>query len=360
MNGLNWKDTRTEVKAMAERFVAAPEVVCYVLGTNAYGAAMVPWLKSRGRAVEGFINDSRAGDRFEDLPVIAMAQVPADAALVNCIVEGRAVEARNNLLSRQPAVYADYFMLQASAPGELPEIQFMAATATIEKDREAYERLYERLADDLSKQTLEQLLNFRWNRDIRFLEDFKFRLHEQYFEPFVELSEQPAFVDGGGFDGATSKIFASLHPDHRDIYYFEPNTGSFEQSKQQLKGVPHVRLFKKGLWHEDAVLHFDGSMGSASKLSDTGGVSIETTSIDAVVNGPVHFIKLDIEGAELNALQGAEATIRRERPVLAVCVYHDQQDFWRIPEQVLQYHPDYKVYLRHYTQGVFETVMYFV
>jgi FkbM family methyltransferase len=236
----------------------------------------------------------------------------------------------------------------------------MGQTDTIEKDRAEYERLYELLADDLSKQTLEHLLNFRWNRDVRFLEIFPYRLHEQYFEPFVELAKQPVFVDGGGFDGTTSKIFAARHPDHQRIYYFEPNEESFEHSKRQLEGVSQVRLFKKGLWHEDTVLHFDGSMGSASKLSDTGDMSIAMTSIDAVVDGPVHFIKLDIEGAELNALQGAETTIRRDRPALAVCVYHAQQDFWRVPKRVLQYQPGYKVYLRHYTQGVFETVMYFV
>lgn len=360
MTGPDWKDTRTEIKDMAERFMSSPDTSCFVLGTNDYGAAVVEWLKRRGRLVKGFVNDSMNGDCFMGLPVFAMDQVPLESALVNCIVEGRAVQGRDNLLSRQPIVYADYFMLQARVPDELPEIQFMAATRTIEKDLRKYERLFDILADDLSKQTLEHLLNFRWNRDIRFLEMFGYRLHEQYFEPFVELTKEPAFLDGGGFDGGTTKAFAAHHPDHREIYYFEPNAASFEHSKQQLEGIPHVQFFKKGLWHEDAVLHFDNSLGSASKMSDTGSTSIGTTSIDAVVNGPLHFIKLDIEGAELNALQGAEATIRRERPVLAVCVYHDQQDFWRVPEQVLQYQPGYKVYLRHYTQGVFETVMYFV
>ena len=105
---------------------------------------------------------------------------------------------------------------------------------------------------------------------------------------------------------------------------------------------------------------FDASLGSASKLSGAGTVRVEATSLDAAVTGKVDFVKLDVEGAEFKALIGAAKTIEKHKPKLAVCVYHDQLDFLRIPELILGAHPDYKVYLRHYTQGVFETVMFFV
>lgn len=69
---------------------------------------------------------------------------------------------------------------------------------------------------------------------------------------------------------------------------------------------------------------------------------------------------MDIEGAEYNALMGAKNHITKYNPVLAVCIYHNQADFIVIPKLVLSLNKKYKVYLRHYTQGVFETVMYFV
>lgn len=69
-------------------------------------------------------------------------------------------------------------------------------------------------------------------------------------------------------------------------------------------------------------------------------------------------IKMDLEGAELHALQGAEQTIRRYRPKLAVSIYHNPEDIWEIPELILKLHPDYRLYLRHYSIAAAETVVY--
>jgi hypothetical protein len=72
------------------------------------------------------------------------------------------------------------------------------------------------------------------------------------------------------------------------------------------------------------------------------------------------FIKMDLEGWELKALQGAVRHIREDHPKLAIAVYHHPSDFWRIPEFILSIRDDYDLYLRHYTEGWSETVMYFV
>ena len=66
------------------------------------------------------------------------------------------------------------------------------------------------------------------------------------------------------------------------------------------------------------------------------------------------------EGAECDAIEGAREHVTASRPKLAVSVYHDQRDFWRVPETVLKIDDSYKIYLRHYTEGPLETVMYFV
>lgn len=69
---------------------------------------------------------------------------------------------------------------------------------------------------------------------------------------------------------------------------------------------------------------------------------------------------MDIEGAENEAIEGAKKTIMRCHPVLAISVYHKADDLWKIPNQVLEIRNDYKIYLRHYTEGIAETVMFFV
>ncbi|MCB9166328.1 MAG: FkbM family methyltransferase [Flavobacteriales bacterium] len=353
-------DIRNEVAATAIRFMKSGRDAVHILGTNKYGLAAAHLIESEGGHVAGFIDDRRAGEELHGFPIVSMENVPEGGALLNCIVEGRSVEARDNLLGRGPRIYCDYFALRLVRPNALPEVDFMGATDTIPADLSRYRWLHDRLADDTSRTTLEGLLHFRFNRDIRGLERFTYRLHEQYFETFVSLANDAVFVDGGGFDGGTVQEFHRRYPGHGTVHYFEPNAASMELSRQNLAVVPHVRFVPKGLWNEATILHFDASLGSASKVSEAGGASITTTALDLEPIERVDMIKLDIEGAELSALRGAEQLIRRHRPVLAVCVYHHQQDFWKVPEIVLGMVPDHAVYLRHYTQGVFETVMYFV
>ncbi|MEQ9566287.1 MAG: FkbM family methyltransferase, partial [Pseudomonadales bacterium] len=60
------------------------------------------------------------------------------------------------------------------------------------------------------------------------------------------------------------------------------------------------------------------------------------------------------------ALRGARHTILEHHPKLAICVYHRADDFWKIPETVFSIRDDYDLYLRHYTEGVTETVMFFI
>jgi hypothetical protein len=106
-------------------------------------------------------------------------------------------------------------------------------------------------------------------------------------------------------------------------------------------------------------LRFDAA-GPGSSISPTGQAEIEVVRLDDEVREPITFFKLDIEGAECEALKGAAGHIRSETPAMAVCIYHHQQDFWRIPFQVLEYNDRYKLYVRHYSEGVNETVMFFV
>ncbi len=100
--------------------------------------------------------------------------------------------------------------------------------------------------------------------------------------------------------------------------------------------------------------------GSSSKVCSNGVNVIEVDKLDNMIKTPVSFIKMDIEGAEGDAIEGAQETIRKYHPKLALSVYHKADDLWKIPEQIFSIRKDYKIYLRHYTEGFAETVMYFV
>lgn len=184
----------------------------------------------------------------------------------------------------------------------------------------------------------------------------------QYFD-LPELNFQNEyFVDVGAEDGDTTRYFLD-HFENGYAYVFEPNPKQFEITVERLKRYHQAEVFPYGAYDEDTTLRFDlmdGLRGS-SKVSESGSVAVEVRRLDDLLRSrKVTYIKMDIEGSELAALRGAEQIIRTQKPKLAICVYHKPEDIWEIPEQILQYREDYKLYLRHYSLSNIETVLYAV
>jgi FkbM family methyltransferase len=174
------------------------------------------------------------------------------------------------------------------------------------------------------------------------------------------LHEAEVFVDGGGYDGQTSLQFAAWNKAYRRIYYYEPVPAMMEVSRRNLAGLRDVSFLQKGLFSRNDRLRFDTGAGPASNITATGQSEIDVVCLDDEVHEPITFLKLDIEGAEFEALQGTVNHIRSASPTLAVCIYHDQRDFWRIPLRVLEVNDRYDLYVRHYSESIRETVMFFV
>lgn len=190
----------------------------------------------------------------------------------------------------------------------------------------------------------------------------------QYFDlDDLPHSPQEVFVDCGGFRGETSEQFIKwAGGDYKKIYLFEPDPVLMHECKENLASKTtsgNIKYYECGLWKEDASIHFQKGQdiaGSRTVQSDVvSGDEIQVKSIDSVVSDHnVTFIKMDIEGSELQALQGAVNTIRKSRPKLAISVYHKRNDIWDIPVFLLGIHPDYKFYLRTYSFTGNDTVLY--
>ncbi|MDE7244471.1 MAG: FkbM family methyltransferase [Oscillospiraceae bacterium] len=180
-------------------------------------------------------------------------------------------------------------------------------------------------------------------------------LKTTYFDlPYMEWGTE-YFVDAGALDGETTQIFFRHSPDGY-AYVFEPSAVLFEQTKDALKNFAHVECFPYGLYDSNTTLHFDPS---GARIAESGDVAVEVRKLDDLLGGrPVTFLKMDIEGSELAALRGAENIIRTQRPKLAISVYHKPEDIWEIPDLILDYCHDYKLYLRHYTLEECDTVLF--
>lgn len=187
--------------------------------------------------------------------------------------------------------------------------------------------------------------------------------NRQYFDDSVmSPMKEGVFIDGGCYDCSTSMLFSEWCDNkYEKIFAFEPDEQNFTRCKKKREQIPNMEILNKGLWDCDEELTFAADCGQGSKITNQAEntIRIFTTSIDKVVKDEkVTLIKLDVEGAELKALQGARNTILRDRPRLAVSIYHKPEDIFEIPSYILSLHKDYKLYMRHYQFSEHETILY--
>lgn len=219
-------------------------------------------------------------------------------------------------------------------------------------------------ADERSREIMEAYINQRISGRFSYLE--KFWEPNQYFVPdIVDLRGVRCFVDGGAYDGDTYRSFLRNYRTRAgqeftgSVFLWEPEEENFTKLSALYGKDDRVRLVKRGMWNEKAHLGFSGN-GTGGGISAEGSGSVAVDRIDDVVDTKVDFIKMDIEGAEYNALLGAEETIRRDKPVLAVCAYHRREDLLRLPKFILSMNPDYRLYLRIHSPHAQELVIYAV
>ena len=186
----------------------------------------------------------------------------------------------------------------------------------------------------------------------------------QYFDrDIMKPVAHEVFVDGGAYDLETTRKFIEFCDGKYDkIYSFEPDAENYRRCRNSLSRRPieRLELVNKGTWDKKETLHFHmNGVGSMITETTTGTVTIETAAIDEIVkDDKVTFLKLDVEGAEMKALQGAKNTIMKNKPRLAVCIYHKPEDIIEIPAYLLSLNPDYHFYIRHYKLSYNETVLY--
>ena len=221
---------------------------------------------------------------------------------------------------------------------------------------------YDSLEDERSRAVFENILKFRATGKGKFLKKScnKVTWKNQYLVPELEFSDSEVIVDCGAFIGDTAEIFYKEIPGCR-VISLEPDENNFE-SLQKL-GLPGLKCIKAGAWSEDTTLSFDDNGRSDSgKVSDSGSTKIEVKALNNLPEcRSATYIKMDIEGAELAALKGAEKIIRENRPKLAVCLYHNPQDLFEIPLYIKELDPDYKLFVYHHSVfGHTETVLYAV
>ncbi len=219
--------------------------------------------------------------------------------------------------------------------------------------RDDFVWLFEELGDYRSKYVLTGFLEYWINYDPgETLGRIRETMYGDYFDlDLIEVLDDEVLVDLGAYTGDTVQEFIRSYNRYKGIYCFEVSPHNVARMKEELAEFENVHLIQKAAGAEkgtiqmkiEEVVSTDNSLSSdhKGKLMD-----IEVATVDDEVSEPVTMIKMDIEGAEADALEGCRKHILKEQPKLMISVYHNNTDIWKIPRMVREMYPGYRLYLR--------------
>lgn len=229
-----------------------------------------------------------------------------------------------------------------------------------------FEAVYKLLADEQSKRVFENVIRYKLSGDLKYLFEVETPAEEKF--NLLEIGTEETYVDLGAYDGDTLVEFLNeTSMQFKKLYGMEPDSRSYRKMKRRLYmiGSAIMELYNCGAWDEDTTVTFSIARGrgstaivpeKADENAPTGrrhGTArlreIRMMKTDTMLRGDAAtYIKIDTEGAEMNALRGAEKTITEFRPKLNVALYHRNEDMFALPLLINKMNKKYKLYMRHH------------
>lgn len=247
-----------------------------------------------------------------------------------------------------------------------PNQKMRDAQYYFKENKNRVEAVMNLLADDKSRAVLGGVLEYRMHKTPITKELYS--ENDQYFvEGVIDFADGEIFVDGGAYTGDTIQQFIDTARKKRKkihrIVSFEPDDENWKILTKFYGKRKRIKLIKKGLSDGSKTLFF-ASKDAGAKIVDSveeADTQIEVIDIDSVPEcHDATWIKMDIEGAEWDAIHGAKETIIRNHPKLTICIYHSDEDMLRLAEYIHDLVPEYKLYVRHHSKREVETVLYAV
>lgn len=250
----------------------------------------------------------------------------------------------------------------------IPESEFAAENLLKRRAATLYEKygdkifakIHDMFTDDKSKDVFTKIIKLYKQGSFDFS---RVCSDGMYFNNIFDFRDDEIFIDCGAYDGKTVVDFIfCVKGKYKKIYAFEPDIANYSLCRNNLADLQNVFLMNSGLSDSEGEFWFDNRGTQSSKIvenyADGNFTKINTVKLDSLISEPVSFIKMDIEGAEYSAINGAAELIRKYKPKLAISVYHNDGDLIQIPSLLRKLVPEYKFYLRHHTTTYVDTVLY--
>ena len=239
--------------------------------------------------------------------------------------------------------------------------------SSLKSNKDSIDEVYNMLTDEDSKKVYRNILLHRAVHDIHLVWEV-YDEHQYFGNPIVRNADGN-FVDCGAFQGDTLSCFLEQIREGTDYKYyaFEADPQNYEvlRSFCEERNLYNVKPINLGVWDRHTHLSFKENQatgevsGKIIEENDASSETIEVNSLDAVLdNAKVDFIKMDIEGAEIKALQGARNCIQTNLPTLAISAYHELEHLWKVPLLIKTIDKDYDIYFGHHMWNMADTVCY--
>lgn len=325
----------------------------YLYGAGIYGQRMIDFIekyakKNRDKIV-GFLDDTadKQGRTLLGVkiynPLECLKSYNNELILICCDERGHEI------------IYGN--LLKYNVPKEkivIPEISFVdfnQSSSFIRENIGKIEKIFDSCVDDLSRKTFINVLKYRIAHQPELLSEISVELKNRYFEPgIVECGKDCVYLDCGSYIGDTLKQFI----EYTNRHYKKAICCEAVQKNALLisdlvksEKYENVEVYNIGTWNENTEVMFVEAGEKSGYIGSEGTTKIIVKTIDDILAGQkVDIVKIEVDGAEYESLQGMEKTIQAYNPIIAISVYHNTSDILLIPEKLIE--SGYKLFLRYY------------
>jgi len=206
---------------------------------------------------------------------------------------------------------------------------------------------YSLLADERSKKVFENAVKFYYTGRLKYLWDCTDN-KDEIFKNVLCLTAKENYLDLGAYRGDTIEELITQTGGYNSVIALEPDPKTYKKLCAYTNGKSRITTHQKTIWKNDTTIYFADKGGRNSTISSDGTL-IAATTIDTLCKDfDVTYIKMDVEGAEKQALAGGINTLSCKMPKLNIAAYHTFEDLFDLILMIYAINPEYKFHLRHH------------
>ena len=326
----------------------------YIWGCGLYANYIYNALKKNNIKIEGvFVDLLNENLFFNDIKVLSIKEVEEKNITINVIRGNGNILAEAGLLKNK-------FINKIYNLFDFMNFDWHLKENYLDENRLILNQFYSVLSDQKSKNSFYDYVKSRLLNSCLYIQPHFDEL--MYFPDFIQIGQDEVFIDCGAYDGDTLKLFINKTNIWKKYIALEPSEIPYKKLNNYIleNKINNVDVIKKGVWKSKGVLSFyeDGDVSHIIEGQSENSVTIEVDKLDNLNVNDATFIKMDLEGAELDALIGAENIIKNMRPKMAISIYHKQSHLTDIFKFINNFDLNYNFYFRIHTKVGTDAVLY--